>query len=87
MASILNSTYAFVWIEDDLPSSDEEKQNLIAKLKEAIIRKAERLCIDPAHQQQTVIASAVEEHRQEPQPPPTKRPKFLYSVRMNADDP
>ena len=81
MASILDPTYGFVWIKDDLTCSDAEKQNLIATLKEAIIREAEKLYIDPAHQQQTVIASAVEEHRQVPQLPPAKRPTVsLFSL-------
>lgn len=47
MASILDPTYGIVWIEDDLPCPDNVKQNLTAKLKDAIIKKAEKLC--PVH--------------------------------------
>jgi len=44
MASLLDPAYGFIWLEVDLPCTDEVKQELDNELREEIIREAEALC-------------------------------------------
>jgi hypothetical protein len=44
MASLLDPTYGFIWLEDELPVADINKQLLLSQLQDAIIHLAEEVC-------------------------------------------
>jgi hypothetical protein len=44
MVSLLDPTYGFIWLEDELPVADRKKQLLLSQLQEAIIHLAEEVC-------------------------------------------
>ncbi len=90
MSSILDPKYGFIWIEEDLQITEDAKLSLINKLKEAVIREAEKLCVIESRQDvqpQVPTTPTVQGEAANP-PPPSKRPKTTlfssYERRRNT---